>query len=364
MKKFVQLFALFLMFVFHISCVQSQTAGKKSIINPAAKGVVASQGPKGITRNIIQDRKGNIWIAAFDGIFRYDGKSFTNITGKVSPARFFSVLQDRKGNFWFGSIGSGVYYYDEKSLLAGQAGFKNFTIREGLLSNDVTSIYEDKKGNIWFGVFGGASCYDGKSFRNYIIDGDAMSEDRTGKTFPDRRPFEVNSIIEDKGGKFWFATRGNTFIYDGKTFTIFSYNGKPFTNVRCIIEDKKRNIWLGGPDGLWRYDGSTFTNFTLKFVGYIIEDKKGNILTSSESANDLSKALPGYNTNTPPWALSRYDEKSLSDKKPAVTEITNKPMIFGILEAKDGSIWFGDFNGVHRYDGNTITDFNGQQGEK
>lgn len=35
----------------------------------------------------------------------------------------------------------------------------------------------------------------------------------------------------------------------------------------------------------------------------------------------------------------------------------NKGMIFGILEATDGSIWFGALDGVYRYDGNTITDF-------
>jgi hypothetical protein len=204
----------------------------------------------------------------------------------------------------------------------------------------------------------------GNSFRNYIIDGNDMSEDWTGKTFPNRRPYEVTSIIEDKTGNFWFVTRGNTFVYDGKAFTNFTNNGKPFKNVRSIIQDNNGNIWLGGADGLWRYDGRTFTNFTQKFVGYIIEDKKGNIWTSSESSNDLTKTLPGYNANNPLWALSRYDERSLSDKKSTVTEITNKPIVFGILEANDGSIWFGDFDGVHRYDGKTITDFKGKGGQK
>ena len=126
-------------------------------------------------------------------------------------------------------------------------------------------------------------------------------------------------------------------------------------NVRSIIKDKKGNIWLGGYDGLWRYDGSTFTNFTQNFVGYIYEDRKGNIWTSSQRANE-DRCL-----------LSRYDEKSLTDKKPTVTEIMskydgNKGMIFGILEANDGSIWFGTMaDGVCRYDGNTITDFKGSQ---
>jgi len=53
-----------------------------------------------------------------------------------------------------------------------------------------------------------------------------------------------------------------------------------------------------------------------------------------------------------PWTLSRYDEKSLYNEKPTVTEMTNKQLIFGILEDYDGNIWFGSGDGVYRYDGN------------
>jgi ligand-binding sensor domain-containing protein len=350
--KYIQIYALVLTFGFCTSCGgQNKTNGNQDSIKPETKSVTTEDVPQSITRNIIQDRKGNIWIAAFDGIFRYDGKSFTNITSNVSSARFFSILEDRNGNFWFGTIGSGVYCYDGKF-------FKNFTTSEGLLNNEVGCIFEDKKGNIWFGVSGGASCYDGKSFRNCIIDEDDMNEDWTGKTFPDRQPYEVNSIIEDKTGKFWFATRGNTFVYDpseslntdGKTFNVVTLEEKPFKNVRTIMEDKKGNIWLSGSDGLWCYDGNKFSNFNQSFVGYVIEDKKGNIWTSSEKDKLV-------------WSLSIYDEKTLLNKNPKVSEIANQPMIFGILEDKIGNIWFGS-NGVYRYDGKTITDFKNKDGEK
>ena len=303
------------------------------------EGVMSPYGPNNITRTIIQDRKGNIWMSSFGGVFRYDGELFMHVTSQVSSARFFSILEDRKGNLWFGSIGSGVYYYDGKS-------FQNFTTKDGLVNNEVTCIYEDKAGSIWFGVNGGVSRYDGKTFRNYMMNGDLMNEEKTGKTFPDftRPPNEINSIVEDRKGRLWFSTRRNTFIYDGVAFTVFTHNGKPFSNVRSMIEDKKGNIWLGGPAGLWRYDGNSFTHFAQKFVGYILEDRKGNIWTSSESENGQG------------WSLSRYDEKSLLNKNPAVTEITNKPMIFGILEDDAGNIWFGA-DGIYRYDGKRITDF-------
>jgi ligand-binding sensor domain-containing protein len=331
------------------------------------KDMFTSQGPKGIVRTIKQDRKGNIWITSWEGVFKYDGKSFINITSKVSSARFFSVLEDRKGNFWFASIGSGVYYYDGKF-------FQNFTTKDGLASDRVGSIYEDKTGSIWFGTENGASLYDGKSFQNlkmnqappvtatdsvYTEAVDTQTDSVHVSSYQHLLPKvdgihnDVNAIIEDKTGKFWFGTRGYATVYDGKTFTtIANKDGKPFTNVRSIIKDQKGNIWLGGADGLWRYDDKTYTNFTQNFVGYIYEDKKGNIWISSENTTDRR------------WTLSRYDEKSLSDKKPTVTEITNKPMIFGILEDDKGNIWFGSFDGVYRYDGKTITDFKSAAGHK
>ncbi|MBD0254382.1 MAG: histidine kinase [Cytophagales bacterium] len=360
MEKYARIYTLFLLLVCCTSGKgQTKIIPTKDNTKAESKDVIPSQGPGGITRTIKQDRKGNIWIASWDGVFRYDGKSFTNITSKVSSARFFSVLEDRKGNFWFSSVGSGVYYYNGKS-------FRNFTTKDGLANDRVSDMYEDKTGNIWFCTEDGASRYDGKSFRNYRMDDGRPKNVQSSVDFTKREKLinnDVGSIIEDRTGIFWFGTRGHAFVYDGKTFTKVTHNGKPFTNVRSIIEDKKGNIWLGGNDGLWRYDRSAatnfenpfantsngFTNFYQKFVGYIYEDKKGNILTSSVSTHDSS------------WSLSRYDEKSLSNKNPTATEIkSNEGMIFGSLEAYDGSIWFGTLKGVYRYDGNTTTGFKGK----
>jgi len=55
----------------------------------------------------------------------------------------------------------------------------------------------------------------------------------------------------------------------------------------------------------------------------------------------------------------------LYNKNPAVTEIMSiEKMLCGMLEANDGSIWFGSLNGVYRYDGKTITDFKSAAGQK
>ena len=316
--KYAHLYALFLMFVF---CTPSKGQNKTNLptdsIKSETKDVITANAPNTMVRNIKKDRNGHLLIAAsISGVFRYDGKSFTNLTNEIGSRSFWDVLEDRRGNLWFATTYSGVYYYDGKS-------FRNFTTQDGLASDQVTCIYEDKSGNIWFGTGGGASRYDGKSFRNFTTKEGLSNND-------------VTSIIEDRTGKLWFGTRGNACFYDGKTFTVFPN----LYNVWSIIEDKKGNIWLGG-SRFGRYDGSTFTIVNERSVYFIYEDKKGNIWTSSITEGG--------------W-LSRYDEKSLSIKKPISNEITTHPTaIFGILEANDGSIWFGATDGVYRYDGSAIT---------
>ena len=353
--KHIHVYALFLMSIFHTSCGQSQTNvpqdnTRLGYSESQLKEATTTKVPMGMVRHVRQARNGDILIASYLGVFRYDGTSFANLTGKIISPRFSSfwdVLEDRKGNLWLASVGSGVYKYDGKT-------FQHFTTREGLASNLVQSIYEDRAGNIWFG----ASRYDGKSFRNFT----------TKDGFPSNN---VRLLLEDKTGKLWFGAQGESmFVYDGKTFTVLkNKDGKTFTNVWGITEDRKGNIWFGATiiedkrgdtsfvsQGLWRYDGTTFTKVSQRGAYAIIEDKKGNIWTTGE-----------VNPNV--WALSRYDAKSLYNKMPTVTEIRSggRMGFLGILEANDGSIWYGSAgpeSGVHRYDGKTFTDFKSAAGQK
>ena len=351
-------YILFLLSAFHTSCGQNQTIVPKDTTRSNRAGYSEAQFkeadttrvPMSMVRHVKQARNGDILIASYLGVFRYDGTSFANITRKILPTRFASfwdVLEDRNGNLWFGSKDSGVYYLNGKSLPTGQAGFQHFTTKDGLASNMALHLYEDRSGNIWIG----SSRYDGKSFRNFT----------TKDGFPSNN---IRLLLEDKTGKLWFGAQGeDLFVYDGKAYTVLrNKDGKAFNNVWSVIEDKKGNIWFGGSiikkregstlfleGGLWRYDGSNITKVSQRGAYAIIQDRKGNIWTTGE-------------VNPQVWALSRYDAKSLYNKIPTVTEIrSGGPMAFlGILEAEDGSIWYGSGgpqSGVHRYDGKTITDF-------
>src|SRR5690606_5480904 len=142
---------------------------------------------------------------------------------------------------------------------------------------------------------------------------------------------DINSILEDQSGDFWFAARGVTSIFDGKNFRELKNNeGLVFRNIRSVIGDKKGNIWFGGNDGLWKYHIGGFTNYTEDFVGYIYEDKSGSIWNGSVAPESTS------------WILSRYNEKTDT----AFVAMTKQSgQIFGIMEDNEKKLWFGTERG-------------------
>src|SRR5450432_498359 len=122
--KYIHVYVLFWMSVFHTSCEQKQTNppqdkfSKKhtAYYESQLKEMATSKVPMSQVRHIRQARNGDILIAAsWSGAFRYDGKSFTNLTSKLGPHRYWDILEDRRGNIWFASLDSGVYYYNGKT---------------------------------------------------------------------------------------------------------------------------------------------------------------------------------------------------------------------------------------------------------
>lgn len=253
-----------------------------------------------------------------------------------------SSIQDKAGNLWFGTTGEGLYKYDGKS-------FRQFTVANGLNSNKVTCLFEAKDGKIWIGTDAGVCLYDGKTWATLTI------------PLPARMPTNkysnkhtVFSVMQAKSGKFWLATIDGVFIYDGKSFTKFDVNegerGHLSTNnnVEYILEDKAGNFWFGGRGnkGVFRYDGKTLTNLKPdgdQFAWPVLQDKKGNIWFSN-------------------WrGAYRYDGQSFI-KLDALSTGSVSP-ITRIIEDKKGNLWFGGGNrGICRYDGKSITCFTVRDG--
>jgi ligand-binding sensor domain-containing protein len=315
-------------------------------------------------------------------------------------------LQDKVGNLWFGTTGDGVYRYDGKS-------FTNFTMKDGLDNNQILSILEDLKGNIWFGSRNGICRFDGKIITRIpipVINHNKFNPTASLNKFAAEEN-AVWSIMQDKRGTIWFGTDEGVYCFNGKVFTrfldnqnIINQSGLTLKSIQYMLEDTKGNIWFGsGPmafEGICLYDGKKLINLkpkNQKWIRKIVESKKGTILFASRSAgifyfpssvqqadgkimNDFpmpQNFITGSLTNLFEdkagfiWLASDYGDNpgdslgglwrsNLSNDKIAekkFTKITNKEVFF-ILEDKDNNVWIGTRGtGLYRYDRKSFTSF-------
>ncbi|HEV7506172.1 MAG TPA: two-component regulator propeller domain-containing protein [Thermoanaerobaculia bacterium] len=313
----------------------------------------------------LQDKAGNLWFGTTgEGVYRYDGKSFTNFTEKdgLSSNDVWSIYEDKVGNLLFGT-GDGVCRYDSSaSLKTGSKTFTALRMTEASENNfdpinpgnsnrspqsAVWSILQDKAGNFWFGTDEGVFRYNGTSFTRFLHNGSVINN--SGLHLK-----SISSIVEDKSGNIWFASwlREGVCRYDGKTLTSFKPNGDDM--VHSILEDKNGNLWFGTRDhGACRYDEKNFTSFadvkifSTSTVYSMAEDKSGKIWFATENGSGEEGEDGGV------W---RYDGKSFArfTKKEGLSHNG----VFCVVEDKSGSLWFGTRGmGLCRYDGKNFTDF-------
>ena len=80
---------------------------------------------------------------------------------------------DKSGNMWFATTQEGIFRYDGTS-------FTNFTEKDGLCSNEVWAVIEDKEGFLWFGTANGLCKFNGKTFKNIPIPKDDTKSEWAG----------------------------------------------------------------------------------------------------------------------------------------------------------------------------------------
>ncbi|MDP5000772.1 MAG: hypothetical protein NWQ15_02645 [Flavobacterium sp.] len=271
----------------------------------------------------------------------------------------WTIYQDKKSNYWFGSKENGVFYYNGQKL-------KQFTIEDGLVSNEVRGIQEDKFGNIFISSLGGINKFDGEKFTTLPV-------------------IESNDWKLDSND-LWFYMLGKTgesgvYRYDGNTVhhlkfpkhymedEYYKVNGKhpwspydPYT----IYKDRIGNIWFGTAEfGVCRYDGTTLSwlyekHLTLIEGGgsfgirSIIEDKEGNFWFCNSSYR--YKILPASLIKEDKVLIDYKREKGIENVKSP--DGKDKIYFMSVTEDDKGDLWMLTYEqGVWRYNGKTITQY-------
>lgn len=120
-------------------------------------------------------------------------------------------------------------------------------------SDTIHSVYIARDGSKWFGTNLGLARHTG----NNTLDNWTVYTTDEGLVNND-----VQAIMQDGSGKFWFGTKGGVSVFDGSNFTSYTTkNGLNSNNVLCIAVDKDGIIWLGTDNGVNCYKNGEFISF-------------------------------------------------------------------------------------------------------
>ena len=305
----------------------------------------------------LQDRSGNLWFGTGgEGIYRYDGKTFTNYTTKdgLCSNGVCALLEDKEGNIWIGTT-TGLCRYNGKTFtniqISVDAAGGSYLYNEKALKSSETGVWsmlQDKTGRIWLGTGkDGVYYYDGSNFKHFIHQDGVINESNLSLN-------AVKSIIQDKAGNIWFATWFEGICrFDGKSIVSLKPKGKVWFDY--LFEDSKGNLWIGTREnGAYRYDGKTFTDFpgidtfSTSCVYSIVEDKEGNIWFASEADKITERDIKG--------GVWRYDRKTFKNftTKDGLSDMA----VFSITTDRTGKLWFGTHGmGLCNYDGKRFLNF-------
>lgn len=223
---------------------------------------------------ILGDSSGNIWVGAWNGLYRISPNRETTAyvshsgMGELSDNQVRCVLEDDFKHIWVGTF-KGIDCYDPVTDT-----WSHYT-RYGSSSNSLShtsilSLHKDMQGNIWVGTYyGGVNVFNPDKNNHSFYCAEPLREDCL--SFP-----VVGKMTEDSAGNVWICTEGgglNCYHGDTGVFSRYMYHkGDQGTlgsnNVKSIFYRKENNRLYAGTHlgGLFVLDLKSNKGHTLHHV--------------------------------------------------------------------------------------------------
>lgn len=278
------------------------------------------------------------------------------------------AVDHRKGSLWVGTA-LGVHQVDYQS---GELK-STFTREHGLANEYVFAINVDDRGNKWFGTnAGGMSRYNDGQWKTF---------------FPMHglADYWVYSFANHPDGSLWVGTWAGVNRVNQDTLEFETYV-KQLVNewVYGIDIDDKGVIWFGTEGGVTRFDGENWQSWTHEQgLGAPNGEKlpySVNTGLGTRSRHDLGIFAGGQATYNPSYVFSiQVDRRDQSiwagtwgggvahfvdNKWSNVTEKDGLAgnIVYSMIQADDGAMWFGTSGGLSRFDGQQWQNFNQTNG--
>ncbi len=343
------------------------------------RGVMTSNfnfGVTGTPTNLFKDRNGIIWVGTTNGVARYDSENI-EMYGAEQGLKVLNVstlFQDSKGRIWIGTNLETVSVIDPDQKLIYEFS--------GMLNYPKYGFEEDEEGNIWVAI-GNNGGYKIIDFENKIIRTLGTDEGLNGT-------FGITAF-QDKEGLMWLTTFDGINILDlknGKNIQFTEENGLLSNQVVHIDSDRSGRIWIAAGTGINIIDNKensiskiTEENGLEGATGYVFEDSRGNewigtltgvVYKYSSKEETIRKFVLREGQGKIVYPIIEDDENQIwasilgsgifrinqEDGMPGnftTADGLGSNSMWSTLEAGDGKIWIGSYDGIDIYNPETRT---------
>ena len=233
--------------------------------------------PHSHATQILQDRKGMIWIATWNGLCRYDGYTFQRMEARRGDGNGETTVpdgdarngmpSDRIRDIWLNDDGRGIFCLVEDSLFL-------FDLQTCQFQN-VVSKSEHDRGQALRKTTGSRGVFDGKTINFTDRQGQEWQllpyeivcrrkKEEPCQVVAQPQPAQIRCLARDRQGRYWISTKEDATLrlYDDK-LRLLGYvqpdgrltrqAGSWKQPVYCISQASDGSIWIGSkPGGLSR----------------------------------------------------------------------------------------------------------------
>ncbi|HEY9125430.1 MAG TPA: two-component regulator propeller domain-containing protein, partial [Bacteroidales bacterium] len=214
---------------------------------------------------VFKDSKGFLWLCSGNGLFRYDGYSFRNlstITNADLNCEVYSVAEDNLQNIWIGTKGKGIFVLLNKTF---ELVHLNLKLSEEVVVNQILFL----KGKVW--VASNIGLLEINKNIN-LSDGTPISYKRLIPDLANRTSQDkvINCLYHKAGSKIlWVGTNAQLYAYNVEIDEFSEIISFPQNSIRCLsVLDNK--ILAGSWDGgVFLVDTLTLKKTSTPFIDYV-----------------------------------------------------------------------------------------------
>lgn len=218
-------------------------------------------------QSILQDHKGLMWFATWDGLYKFDGYTFKNYKAhpgdniELGNNRLGNIKEDPYGYIWVQSYDHQVYRFDPKSEQFQSIPYENYSSQ---------NIYVLSNGNVWITTTQDELIY---------VTTDSLTHNLKAKDFfkSHQMPFpgKINNIYLDQYKNQWILTEKGLYKINVTNQKVQSYFTTDKNSFYEATEDEQSICFSSRKGKILQFRNGQFTSFSLpthssiKFIRYL-----------------------------------------------------------------------------------------------